>query len=517
MASLESIFAALETEYRHDASPGERRCAREALAAVKADAGSCFGVARATLALPPGNDAVAFFGLGCLERVATTFWNGSAAKSRGDAAFAGRDGGRRGAALNASAPRRRRVFGVADSARGPAGEAALVAALRCLRHFATWVSWDGPHMAAARAAGDPVDFAATVAARPPAGDGAANVAALHAPLAPPGALGSALRCAGDCFKELCALQGAGRPRRRRRRRRPPRRRRRRARAHHALLGLLAREPPGPELLLPAFREAAKLAQARKVGARTRAAVHAAAPRCFDAYAASRRCAGADGGGGGGGDDAEAYDAEFVDADEYAQHFANMRAGLAQLVAALAELDAAALARRGRAARVAPHALALQFDALRDGAARVIASRALCDVGAQHVCEALVLASNAVRGDAEKRRSLLEAVVASPLADLASPAVAAAVATPRDLLGALGVLVAGPAAGPAAGRTRAADADGPFCSPACDALRRALGLLLARARARAAAARRALRRAAAPPGGLAALAAGDAARPCSRGV
>ena len=641
-----------------------------------------------------GGDAALELGLGALAEVAEDCI---------DADYNGRLPAKRRAdvlkALNASAPAVvAAVFGLAGRAArgpGPAGERRLVAALRCLRHFATWVSWDGPHMAAARAAGDPVDFAATLAARPPAGDGSATVAALqclralaaspHLDLdaslgvaaavprvaaalfaagaqrvaagADAAALWAALcRCAGDCFKELCArfkalgalggdvaadgrrdaVDGAL------------------AAYHGALLGLLEASASrrGPELLLPAFREAAKLAQARKVGARTRAAVHAAAPRCFDAYVrVACRCAAADGGGGGGGDDAEAYDAEFVDADEYAQHFANMRAGLAQLVAALAELDAAALARaagarlarllaacdardaagaaaagpdapgwallgygfvvervvdecgrygdgaardavgacvlapalawrpprdtcerayaklllvdatRGalpragggavvaalehvfahlrfrapaadpktrkvrrkaamtlnRLAEVAPHALALQFDALRDGAARVIASRALCDVGAQHVCEALVLASNAVRGDAEKRRSLLEAVVASPLADLASPAVAAAVATPRDLLAALGVLVAAPGGGaPAvvgdAAARAAADADGPFCSPACDALRRALGLLLGVAR-----------RAHAPPppvepcgapaapaGGLAALAAGDAA-------
>ncbi|KAH8086736.1 exportin-5 [Aureococcus anophagefferens] len=258
MASLESIFAALETEYRHDASPGERRCAREALAAVKADAGSCFGVARATLALPPGNDAVAFFGLGCLERKAAVL-----------AAVALRE-----------FPQRWPGF-VGDVLADGGGDASLELGLGAL----------------AEVAEDCID--ADYNGRLPA------------------------KRRADVLKALNARAAVVAPRRR----------------------------PGPELLLPAFREAAKLAQARKVGARTRAAVHAAAPRCFDAYGVALRWA-ADGGGGGGGDDAEAYDAEFVDADEYAQHFANMRAGLAQLVAALAELDAARSAA-GAAARASP--------------------------------------------------------------------------------------------------------------------------------------------------------------------
>ncbi|KAH8053866.1 hypothetical protein JL720_14591 [Aureococcus anophagefferens] len=581
MASLESIFAALETEYRHDASPGERRCAREALAAVKADAGSCFGVARATLALPPGNDAVAFFGLGCLERVATTFWNGLDGERWpgfvGDVlADGGGDAGARArlalaevaedcidADYNGRLPRRRAdvlkalnasalavvaaVFGVADRAAraGPMAKRRLVAALRCLRHFAAWVSWDGPTWPPrAPATRRPRDRR-----RAAAGDGAANVAALlclRALAASPhldldaslGVAAAVPRVAAALFaagaqRELCArfkalgalggdvaadgrrdaVDGALAPTTRAAR--PPRRRR------------------GPELLLPAFREAAKLAQARK-----------------------------------------AYDAEFVDADEYAQHFANMRAGLAQLVAALAELDAprsalalalAALAaarwrrgaaRRGptrragrswatassssasstsaaatatarratpsacgaapapgggrratrgeratlllvdatrgalpragggavvaalehvfahlrfrepaadpktrkvrrkaamtlnRLAEVAPHALALQFDALRDGAARVIASRALCD---------------AARSTPARRR-------AREIRAKTDPGGAALAASGGGLGTAAGLLRGGqrpraPRADPASGARRTAGAS-PRAGPAC---------------------------------------------------
>ncbi|KAK7248796.1 hypothetical protein SO694_00041231 [Aureococcus anophagefferens] len=169
----------------------------------------------------------------------------------------------------------------------------------------------------------------------------------------------------------------------------------------------------------------------------------------------------------------------------------------------------------RLAEVAPHALALQFDALRDGA-RVIAPPRSALRRRRLASAALVLA---VTRSAATRRSGGPSSRPSSRAPR-GPRVArrrAAVATQRDLLGALGVLVARAGGGPPAvvsdAAARAAADAGPFCSPACDALRRALGLLLGV---------RAARRAAPPPpvepcgapaapaGGLAALAAGDAA-------
>ena len=73
MTSLESILAALDTEYRGNAT-GD---ARQLLSTVRGSAELCFNVARATI---PSNvhghtDAVVFFGLGCLETLATKFWN----------------------------------------------------------------------------------------------------------------------------------------------------------------------------------------------------------------------------------------------------------------------------------------------------------------------------------------------------------------------------------------------------------------------------------------------------------
>ena len=73
MTSLDSILAALDTEYRGDATASERQL----LSTVRGSAELCFNVARATI---PSNidgsmDAVVFFGLGCLETLATKFWN----------------------------------------------------------------------------------------------------------------------------------------------------------------------------------------------------------------------------------------------------------------------------------------------------------------------------------------------------------------------------------------------------------------------------------------------------------
>ncbi|KAJ1449995.1 armadillo-type protein [Pelagophyceae sp. CCMP2097] len=92
----------------------------------------------------------------------------------------------------------------------------------------------------------------------------------------------------------------------------------------------------------------------------------------------------------------------------------------------------------RLAESAPEALATQFDELRDGASRVIGSKLLCELASQHLCEALVLASNACSDDA-KRRELLEAVLRGPLGTLELADRNGTFATPRGFLLALGVL------------------------------------------------------------------------------
>ncbi|KAH8059351.1 hypothetical protein JL722_5373 [Aureococcus anophagefferens] len=209
MASLESIFAALETEYRHDASPGERRRARGARGALARPSAACSRTAAA--AALSSASALAEVAEDCID----ADYNGRLpAKRRADVLKA----------LNASAPAVvAAVFGVADRAaraRGPAGER-RVAALRCLRHFATR-RWRPAAL-----------WAALCAALATASRSSARFKAL-------GALGGDV--AADGRRD--AVDGALAPTTRAAR--PPRR------------------AAGPELLLPAFREAAKLAQARKL-------------------------------------------------------------------------------------------------------------------------------------------------------------------------------------------------------------------------------------------------------------
>jgi exportin-5 len=132
-----------------------------------------------------------------------------------------------------------------------------------------------------------------------------------------------------------------------------------------------------------------------------------------------------------------------------------------------------------AAEAAPKTLVGQFDKLRDGASNIICSRLLCDIGSQHLCEALVLASNACE-DVRKRRALLEAVVVMPINDLASTSVRDVLASPQGLLKALGVLR------PNSSVTDVQTANTPapddiFCGVAVDTMRRSLGLLLGVAR------------------------------------
>lgn len=532
----------------------------------------------------------------------------------------------------------RRAYELRESA-GPTsrlGARRLVGALRCVRNFATWVCWDSEEM---RGIGiDPVELCAFLAANGDlnlASDDDADVcasalaafrslsasahldydAALRVARAAPricealynkgcadfGVRGGLLmgrharaklwanlaQCVGDVFRELCtrfkALGVASDVSRNR---------------HNnkqnnieevddalaaylgAAIGVLEASfsRKAAEAMLPLWRDASRLAAQGRLGPVFRTRVRSLAPRVLDRYAyhACRRA-----------DDCEVADHqlddggfEFIDDDEYATHFGNMRAGVAQVAAALVDLDSLAVARaidsrlrqllaeapigtaendwlrrlkglslviervvdavlakilaargisenglnddedglcllddgvlanilewrpdqsasrvlvclglldaaRGvlsaRGARVRdalrllfgyltyepkevagsplpcvldvrrkaahvllrvadarPRGVASQFDELRDGASAVLSSRLLCDVGAQYVCEALVLFSSAC-ADPDKQRALLEAVVAGPLNELESAAGAAAVSSPRGLLVSLGVL------------------------------------------------------------------------------
>jgi len=564
----------------------------------------------------------------------------------------------------------------AATATAQVGNRRLVAALRCLRHFATWVSWDSEAMQLA-AVVDPIEFCSYFAANGDLALDFSNEVSLAALLALKSLassthldLDAALRTArsvptlcrqlykkgcadfvnfptprwgivvadlwsalastvGDIFRELCTrFRSLGTF----------------TESHKSVDEAITALPfamvdvleasasrKAAEHLLPAFREAARLAAGGKLGgpnSRATATVRELTPRLFLAYVrVACRCRASD-------DDApdtmqktlegRTYEREFVDDDEYANHFANIRAGMAQLISALVDLDARAVAttcgekltslltaattndandvgenddagweimgyafvvervveeslrlrdehytkktnspvaeavladldgrslarvlewrppeasydrayqrlmlldalrgvlqrasqerlcgvlrelfgylafnapntpkrhlfkvrRRAaqtlsHAAEMAPRTLVGQFDKLRDGASNIIRSRLLCDIGSQHLCEALVLASNACE-DVGKRRALLEAVVMTPLNDLASTSVRNVLESPHGLLDALGVLR------PDSSIVDVQTAVGPapediFCGIAVNTLRRSLGLLLGVAR------------------------------------
>lgn len=532
----------------------------------------------------------------------------------------------------------RRAYELRESpgATSRLGARRLVGALRCVRNFATWVCWDSDEM---RGIGiDPIELCAFLAANGDlnlASDDDADVctsalaafrslsasahldydAALRVARAVPrlcealynkgcadfGVRGGLFmdrqaraklwanlaQCVGDVFRELCTRFKALGVASDLSRNRHNNKQKNIEEVDDALatflgaaIGVLEASVSrkAAEAMLPLWRDASRLAAQGRLGPVSRTRVRSLVPRVLDRYAyhACRRA-----------DDGEVADQqredddfEFVDDDEYATHFGNMRAGVAQVAAALVDLDALAVARavetrlrqllaetpigtaendwlrrlkglslvvervvdavlakitaargsgenalnddedalcllddgllanilewrpdqsasrvlvclglldaargilsaRGarlrdallllfgyltydpkepagsplpgvldvrrkaahallRLADAGPRGVASQFDELRDGASAVLSSRLLCDVGAQYVCEALVLFSSAC-ADPDKQRALLEAVVAGPLNELESAAGAAAVSSPRGLLVSLGVL------------------------------------------------------------------------------